>query len=58
MLSSGQKIAKLGKLHTIAETLILQAGKDMCIIMIGDTASARFGTLSNDNLYKNFRHVL
>ncbi|KAI2646701.1 Zinc finger BED domain-containing protein 5 [Labeo rohita] len=47
-----KRIGKLGKPHTIAETLILPAAQDMCRIMIGDSAAAKLGAvpLSNDTV--------
>ncbi len=47
-----KRIGKLGKPHTIAETLILPAAQDMCRIMIGDNAAAKLRAvpLSNDTV--------
>ncbi len=47
-----KRIGKLGKPHTIAETLILPALQDLCRIMIGDSAAAKLGAvpLSNDTV--------
>ncbi|XP_053199112.1 zinc finger BED domain-containing protein 5-like [Scomber japonicus] len=47
-----KRIAKLGKPHTIAETLVLPAVQDMCRIMLGDSAAAKLGAvpLSNDTV--------
>ena len=39
------RIAKLGKPHTIAETLILPAAQDMCRIMMGDSAAAKLSVI-------------
>uniref|UniRef100_A0A6Q2YA63 DUF4371 domain-containing protein n=1 Tax=Esox lucius TaxID=8010 RepID=A0A6Q2YA63_ESOLU len=54
-----KRIAKLGKPHTIAETLILPAAQDMCRIMIGDSAAARLGAvpLSNDTVARRISDI-
>ncbi len=52
-------IGKLGKPHTIAETLILPAAQDMCRIMIGDSAAAKLGAvpLSNDTVSRRIEDM-
>ncbi len=52
-------IGKLGKPHTIAETLILPAAQDMCRIMIGDSAAAKLGAvpLSNDTVARRIEDM-
>ncbi len=55
-----KRIGKLGKPHTIAETLILPAAQDMCRIMIGDSAAAKLGavpTCPMTQSLENWRHV-
>uniref|UniRef100_A0AAY5L8P1 BED-type domain-containing protein n=1 Tax=Esox lucius TaxID=8010 RepID=A0AAY5L8P1_ESOLU len=46
----GQRIAKLGKPHTIAETLILPAAQDMlgAVPLSNDTVARRISDMSND----------
>src|SRR4029434_11114634 len=45
------RIAKLGKPHTIAESLVLRAAQDMCRIMIDDSAAAKVQYLCQMTLY-------
>ncbi len=54
-----KRISKLGKPHTIAETLILPAAQDMCRIMIGDSAAAKLGAvpLSNDTVARRIEDM-
>ncbi len=54
-----KRIGKLGKPHTIAETLILPAAQDMCRIMIGDSAAAKLGAvpLSNDTVARRIEDM-
>ncbi len=54
-----KRIGKLGKPHTIAETLILPAFQDMCRIMIGDSAAAKLGAvpLSNDTVARRIEDM-
>ncbi len=54
-----KRIGKLGKPHTIAETLILPAAQDMCRIMIGDSAAANLGAvpLFNDTVARRIEDM-
>ncbi len=54
-----KRIGKLGKPHTISETLILPAAQDMCRIMIGDSAAAKLGAvpLSNDTVARRIEDM-
>ncbi|KAL2101246.1 hypothetical protein ACEWY4_003007 [Coilia grayii] len=54
-----KRIAKLGKPHTIAETLILPAAQDLCKIMIGESAAAKLGTvpMSNDTVARRIAEM-